>query len=318
MLNSARFVQRLLLLLSLVAAPSSAVVSAQSARTPDAVLETGFTPDPVLLSGRAVASHPLSRRASACTGFAGSAPDHVVRLAGPFRFFRLFLVTAHDLTLAVHAPDGTWRCATAHGERPALQEGALAAGDYEIWIGSPTRGVQAGYELRLTEFRSVSPSDLDSVGDGSSIDVGLSVDAEEGSDRGRRIRRGFLPDPIRDGATAGGDIDVRLLGAECRGFVSAIPNHVMTLRNEFDYLRIQLGGASGQATIVLRTPAGRYLCSAPEDSNAFVDQDVWPEGVYRIWVGSLQPAEHPHYSICYTEARLSEATATCAEVAPDT
>ncbi len=274
-------------------------------------LATGFTPDPVRARGRTVGRTALRTRAPSCEGFAGSEPDHLLELQTDFGFLRMFLVSAQDLTLAVRGPDGGWRCSTAHGDLPALQEGRFSAGRYEIWVGGPSLGGRAEYELSVTEFHTVGPSNDDSLRRSGGIDVGLDVRAEEGRFRGRRIRRGFLPDPIEDRATSGGALDVRLLGADCRGFVDATPNHVLTLRNDFDYLRVQLGGGLGETSLVLRTPDGRYLCSAPDEAQAFVDQDAWAAGVYLIWVGSRRPETTPDYAICYTEARLGEASATC-------
>ena len=231
----------------------------------------------------------------------------------------MFLIAGRDLTLAVRGPDGGWRCATARGDRPALQEGRYGAGRYEIWVGSPEASVEIAYELQLTEFRSVGPGESRSPTAGVSLDVGLDAEAEEGRERDRRIRRGFLPDPIEDRGTTQGEIDVRLLGPRCLGFVTAQPAHVLTLRDDFDYLRVQLGGARGTATVVVRTPGGRYLCSSPEQGNAFVDMDAWPEGTYRIWIGSREEGTEAPYRICYTEARLSEQSATCGrdDPAPD-
>jgi len=298
---------RLLLILSILATP--ALGQAQS----DAPirLATGFTPDPAHARGRTVGTIALRTRAPSCRGFVGTEPDHRLELRSAFGFFRMFLVAGQELTLAVRGPDGGWRCSTAHGETPALHEGPFAAGNYEIWVGSLSHGSHVEYELSLTEFRSVGPSVEGAAGRSGGIDVGLDAHAETGRFRDRRIRRGFLPDPIRDAAQAGGDVDARLLGADCRGFVGAAPNHLMTLRDEFDYLRIQLGGNVGETTLVLRTPGGRYLCSSPEEANAFVDQDAWSPGIYMIWVGSRREQTSPDYAICYTEARLGEGSATC-------
>jgi len=303
-----------LLLLVLLVAPRAA--AAQGA-TDDGVvrLRTGYTPDPRLRTARTVSTTPLADRARACRGFVGDAPDHVLELESEFGFLRLFTVAAADLTLAVRGPGGGWRCATGRSDRPALLEGEWEPGRYEVWVGSPRRDEPVEYELSITEFRSVGPGD--ESGRSGSIDVGLDVAAEEGRYRDRRIRRGFLPDPRVDDGVAEGTIDVRLLGPLCQGLTAAAPSHVMTLRNEFDYLRVQLGGAEGQTGIVLRTPGGRYLCSAPDEGNAFVDQDAWPEGEYRIWISTLVPDAEPAYHLCYTEARLSEQNATCSPAVAD-
>lgn len=275
------------------------------------VFETGFTPDPARLQGRTAGTVALHTRAPSCRGFAGTEPDHVVELRTGFGFLRMFLIAGQELTLAVRGPDGGWRCATARGDAPALHEGRYGPGRYEIWVGGPAHGDHVSYELQITEFRSVGPGESRAPGAAMSLDVGLDLDAEEGRERDRRIRRGFLPDPIEDRGTTQGDIDIRLLGPRCLGFVTAQPSHVLTLRDDFDYLRVQLGGAPGAATLVVRTPGGRYLCHAPEDANAFIDQDAWPEGVYRIWVARRAPETEARYRICYTEARLAEAGATC-------
>lgn len=297
-----------LLALILLLAPALA-----AAQPEPIALETGFTPDPARATGRTAGTVALHTRAPSCRGYAGTAPDHVVDLRTSFGFLRMFVIAGQDLTLAVRGPDGGWRCATGRGDRPALHEGRYAAGRYEIWVGAPSHASHVEYELQLTEFRTVGPGEDRAAGAGGSLEVGLDVAAEEGRARGRRILRGFLPDPIQDSGTTGGDVDVRLLGASCLGFVTAQPSHVLTLRDEFDYLRVQLGGAPGVATVVLRTPGGRYLCSSPNEGNAFVDQDAWPEGVYRIWIGAREPNAEVDYRICYTEARLSEAAATCGE-----
>ncbi|MCA9610671.1 MAG: hypothetical protein KC619_33980, partial [Myxococcales bacterium] len=254
----------LLVLILCLAVPASA-----AAQGDPIALETGFTPDPVRAPGETGGAVLLSSRAPSCRGYVGDAPSHVVDLRTGFGFLRMFLVAGRDLTLAVHGPDGGWRCATAQGERPALQEGRYPAGRYEIWVASPEASAEITYELQLTEFRSVGPGETREPGASSSLDVGLDLDVEEGRERDRRIRRGFLPDPIEDRGTAQGDIDVRLLGPRCLGFVTAQPSHVLTLRDDFDYLRVQLGGVRGTATIVVRTPGGRYLCSSPEETNAF-------------------------------------------------
>jgi len=296
----------LLLCLIALARPAAAQAPAE-----DGVLRlrSGYTPDPIQRTARTGSAVSLTERARACRGFVGPAPDHVLELESEFGFLRLFVRASVDMTLAVRAPDGGWRCATGRADRPALLVGSFGPGRYEVWVGSPEREEPVEYELSITEFRSVGPSD--DASRAGSIDVGLDMNVEEGRFRDRRIRRGFLPDPRVDGGTAAGDIEVRLLGPQCRGRTSAAPSHIMTLRTEFDYLRIQLGGAEGQAGIVIRTPGGRYLCDAPEEGNAFVDQDAWPEGEYRIWISSLVEDGEPDYHLCYTEARLSEQNATC-------
>lgn len=274
-------------------------------------LETGFTPDPLTLSGHTVGARPLRELAPSCPGHVGSEPSHVLEVDTRIPFLRLFVLAPQDVTVAVRSPDGGWRCGSVRPGVAPRVEASFAPGRYEIWVGSAQPGIDVTYELRLTEFRSVSAATDETATTAGGSEIGLTVDAAEGRFRDRRLRRGFLPDPRQDGGRAGGGIDVRLLGASCLGFVEAVPSHVLTLRNDFDYFRVQLGDARGTATLVLRTPGGRFLCSAPDDAEAFVDQEAWPAGDYRIWIGSRDPDAHPEYRVCYTEVRPAEGREAC-------
>jgi hypothetical protein len=274
-------------------------------------LETGFTPDPLTLSGHTVGSRPLRELAPSCPGHVGTEPSHVLAVDTTIPFLRLFVLAPQDVTIAVRSPDGGWRCASVRPGVAPREEASFAPGRYEIWVGSAQPGIDVTYELRLTEFRSVSAATDETATTAGGSEIGLTVDAAEGRFRGRRLRRGFLPDPRQDGGQAGGGIDVRLLGASCVGFVDAAPSHVLTMRNDFDYFRVQLGEAEGRATLVLRTPGGRFLCSSPTEGEAFVDQEAWPAGDYRIWVGSRDTDDHPEYRVCYTEVRPAEGREAC-------
>lgn len=290
-----------------LAAGSTAVGQApEEDRGAPLVLGSGFTPDPIRVAGRTDSREPLNARAPGCRGYVGAGPDQVLQLDTRFGFLRLFVVAPRGVTLAVVGPDGRWRCSGEPLEGAPHEQGAFAEGRYEVWIGSHDRGVEVPYELSVTEFRSVTPltghtDDTGVISGGA--DLGLEVEATRGRYRDRRLRRGFLPDPREDGGRAGGELDVGLLGATCRGYVDPRPSHVLTLRTDFDYFRVQLGDSAGRATLVVRTPGGRFYCSAPENENAFIEQDAWPEGDYRIWVGATAEESRPEYRICYTETR---------------
>jgi hypothetical protein len=295
--------------------PAAALLSPSvaSAQEPLSV-STGFVPDPIRAAGRTAGARPLNERAPGCYGYVGESPDQVVQLESRFGFLRMFVVAPRDVTLAILGPDGRWRCSGEPLEGAPREQGIFPAGRYEVWIGSTERDLEVPYELHITEFRSVTPltGRMDEAGAvGGGAEIGLQVDAEEGRFRDRRLRRGFLPDPREDGGRAGGGVDVGLLGANCRGQVEPRPSHVLTLRTDFDYFRIQLGEAAGRASLVVRTPGGRFFCSAPQERNAHVDQDAWPEGEYRIWVGSTEEGASPEYRICYTEVRPAEGSSAC-------
>lgn len=270
----------------------------------DVAIGTGFTPDPLRLTGTTIGAEPMSARAPGCRGYVGGAPDRVLRLDTRFGFLRFFVTASSDVTLALRGPDGQWRCAGRPLAGAPREQGRYAPGRYEVWIGSVERGAQVAYELAVTEFRSVGPATgrTDEARAAGGQEIGLDVRAEAGRYRNRRLRRGFLPDPREDGGTAGGSIDVALIGGGCRGHVGGQPNHVLTLRDELDYFRIAVREAGAPVTLVVRTPSGGYLCSAP-DGLPSVEQDAWTEGRYLIWVGSREPGATPDYRLQYTETR---------------
>lgn len=273
----------------------------------DVPLASGFTPDPLRLEGATAGATPLSGRAPGCRGYVGASPDQRIELTTRFGFLRFFVTAPEDVTLALLGPDGRWRCSG----RPLLgaprEEGGFAPGRYEVWIGARQPGAQVPYELAVTEFHSVTPATgqgLEAAVAGGA-DIGLELGAENGRARDRRYRRGFLPDPRIDEGVAGGAIDTALIGGGCGGFVEAQPNHVMTLREPFDYLRIQVA-ADAPTTLIIRTPSGGFLCSSPDGAPPMVQRDAWPEGRYRIWVGSRDRAATPDYRIVYSETRVAD------------
>lgn len=270
-------------------------------------IERGFTPDPVRISGAGGGDRSLRELGAGCDGYIASEPTRVLELQDDFSFLRLFAVSSATITLALRGTDGRWRCGGQRIGPAVMEEGSFGPGRLEVYVGGPEPGVRVGFDLSVTEFRSVGPS----VGGGPEANVGLTLDAEEGRFRGRRLRRGFLPDPREDGGTATGVLDIRSVGPECRGFVQSDPSHLLTLRTDFDYFRVQLGDAAGRATLMVRTPGGRYLCSSPDERNAFVDQDAWTEGDYLVWVGARERTETVSYRICYTEVRPAEGTVYC-------
>lgn len=270
-------------------------------------LATGFTPDPLRLAGRTAGARPLSERAPGCRGYVGAAPDRVFELGTDFGFLRFFVTSRENVTLAVRAPDGEWRCSG----RPLLgaprEEGAFAPGRYEVWIGSIAPGAEIGYELSVTEFHSVTPATgrtLEGTAISSGADLGLEIAAEEGRFRDRRFPRGFLPDPRIDDGQAGGSIRAGLIGGGCRGRIEAQPNHVVELRDDFDYFRVELEAPEGATSLIIRTPSGGYLCSAPDEGNPRIERESWPQGRYRVWVGSRARDETPEYRIVYSETRV--------------
>jgi hypothetical protein len=258
-------------------------------------LSTGFIPDPAALQGRASGARPAATLAEHCTGFVGASPSHVLSLDTRFGYLRIFATAEVDLVLAVRNASGEWMCSgDRFGTHPAV-EGLFQRGRVEVWVGTEQLGASGEYSLRITETRSIRPG----VGSEASSDeaaalardLGLEIEATEGLHQGIRTRRGFLPDPRWLDGVAGGTLDAGALGGSCRGFVTARPTHVVTLLTPFDFLQLYLDvdpEEERRMTIVVLAPDGRFLCDVGTRATPDVSAEDWAEGVYRVWVGTLE------------------------------
>lgn len=94
-----------------------------------------------------------------------------------------------------------------------------------------------------------------------------------------RLSPGFRPDPAVGTGLSGGS-----RSTSC-GYVdtAAAPDHVLTLEEDFEYLRVSVE-AAGDVSLLLEGPGGT-LCA--DDDVGFLPQieGFWPEGVYRLWIG---------------------------------
>ncbi|MGF1469254.1 MAG: hypothetical protein ACFCGT_24290 [Sandaracinaceae bacterium] len=289
-------------------------------------LAPGFTPDPVRVRDQVRGEVPLDELGGGCGGYTSTRPSQVLELAADFRFLRLALLASAPAALAVRGPDGAWRCGDADESRAPMVEGEALAGSWEVWVTTPEPGARVVYQLLLSELPTLSPEMTggETVPLLGRMQAGLATSATSGRFRDRRLRRGFLPDPRRDDGEASGDVDVRGLGAGCRGFVEAEPNHVLlvgrvaedgdlcedfvdeeAVAHEFDYFRVQVmpPAAAARATLLVGTPDGRFLCASILEPTLAVEQDHWPVGCYPIWVGVRDRGERVPYEVVYTEAR---------------
>jgi len=179
------------------------------------------------------------------------------------------------------------------GRHPAI-EGRFAPGEIVIWVGlkadvgSPARH----FELEITETRSIRPGvrrGEESERLSLAIEAGLDVMPEHGSASDLRLRRGFLPDPRHLEGTVTGStdpVDVGGVGDTCRGFVSAVPAHVVTLADDLDFFQIYVAEAPESTTLVVVGPDGGVSCDAADGDHPNITRSSWPQGAYRVWVGA--------------------------------
>lgn len=120
-------------------------------------LNSGFTPDPRVVSLRAGGDRPASQAASNCAGFITSAPD--VRLnyeAGSLPLI-ISVAASGDTTLVINGPDGRWYCdddGGVNGLNPAVRFNNPSSGRYEIWVGTYSDGRTQDARLHISEVSS--------------------------------------------------------------------------------------------------------------------------------------------------------------------
>jgi len=119
-------------------------------------LEAGFVPDPYeteMTSGGSIDAEYLG---GACVGFAAAAPDFRVNWSGSSDEIRIFFESDDDgdATMIVNLPNGDWTCDDdADGTlNPMVVVEDPSEGQYDIWVGSYSRGEFISGTLSITEL----------------------------------------------------------------------------------------------------------------------------------------------------------------------
>jgi len=107
-----------------------------------------------------------------------------------------------------------------------------------------------------------------------------------------RLRAGFAPDPHASELIAGGIVDASYLGGSCIGYVSSAPDIRLEWEGHSDGLGIAfLAEEAGDATLVVNTPEGSWVCNDDADTTTndpIVTLPEPSEGQYHIWVGTYE------------------------------
>ena len=102
----------------------------------------------------------------------------------------------------------------------------------------------------------------------------------------------FEPDPLRVQVTSGGNLAIGAmhLGPGCVGHAMAVPDHILRYSEPGALLRFYVRANGGDATLVVHTPEGRWLCDDDSGlgSDPMIDLESPPAGSYDIWVGSYR------------------------------
>lgn len=116
------------------------------------------------------------------------------------------------------------------------------------------------------------------------------------------IDRGVTSNPLLvDGVSGGSLAALEVVRTEqtatgyCDGFVNKQPNHTLTLKKFFDFLKIEVD-SSADTTIVVQGPGGTWCNDDANNTNPVIEGQ-WQPGVYKIWIGSYEENEVNDYRI---------------------
>lgn len=269
-------------------------------------LAPGFMPDPHVAAGVSGGSIDASTLNPTCRGHVSSRPDHLFVATGQFNLVR-FIINAgtNDTTLVIRKPDGTYLCdddGAGNGTNPAVQA-MLMPGTYQVFIGSYMAGQNFPYNLAITESPTYMAAQVPAptgVAPGAVPTPGVAVPTG-GAPTMATVAPGFMPDPQVLSGTAGGAMQASQMSPNCRGFVASTPNHILTTTGNFAGLRL-VGSAAQDTTLVVRTPAGTFLCDDDGGGNFNpLIQGPAPAGTYQIWVGSYAAGQAIPYRLAITE-----------------
>ncbi|AVI63182.1 hypothetical protein [Halomonas sp. GFAJ-1] len=120
-------------------------------------------------------------------------------------------------------------------------------------------------------------------------------------ERNLRLSPGFMPDPMQRTFVSGGEQEAsQIFGRDmreiaCSGSISQTPDHVMTLTDDFDFLRVW-NQSDADTTLIIDGPGRFLLCDddGGRGLNELIEHRDWRAGDYRIYVGSYDGGAHSY------------------------
>lgn len=112
-----------------------------------------------------------------------------------------------------------------------------------------------------------------------------------------QITLGLRSEPVVVTGTSGGS-----KASKSCGMISAQPNYVVNLNNNFNYLRFNVKSA-GNPTLLIEGPNGSFCVPADRFSGGNIQAPgFWEKGIYSIYIGDRAGGQHP-YTLSITQKR---------------
>ena len=123
----------------------------------EVALNSGFSPDPRVVSLRAGGSVDAHAVGEACSGFVTTSPDYKLTYTAGSLPLIISVAAATDTTLVINGPDGQWYCdddGGVNGSNPSVRFNNPGSGRYDIYVGTYRSGASQPARLHISEVSS--------------------------------------------------------------------------------------------------------------------------------------------------------------------
>ncbi len=114
------------------------------------------------------------------------------------------------------------------------------------------------------------------------------------------LNTGFMPDPRQAAGFSGGPVQAQGVQGNCRGYIPAQPQHILTSPTGFSFLRV-FATSSGDTTLMIRSTTQTWCADDTYGANPGIDLNGLPPGRYDIYVGSYSAGTQHPYQLSLTE-----------------
>ena len=120
---------------------------------------------------------------------------------------------------------------------------------------------------------------------------------------------GFTPDPQQVTGLAGGPRRARDISNDCRGYIAAAANHILSLSAPVNDLHISVYSEE-DTTLVVQLANGQYYCDDDGGpGNNPMLSGAFPAGVHRVYVGTYSAPSGPGQTYTFTVTTVEVANA---------
>lgn len=141
------------------AAPAAAqrVDPSAAANYGQVTLNSGFSPDPRVVSLRAGGSIDAHTVGENCSGYVTASPDYKLTYTAGSLPLIISVASGSDTTLVINGPDGQWYCdddGGVNGSNPSVRFNNPGTGRYDIYVGTFSSGASQPARLHISEVSS--------------------------------------------------------------------------------------------------------------------------------------------------------------------